>query len=129
MTYRNKCVVCDKEFETSKHETICIECSRSDQNVFNVIRDYLYDHPGANVNDVTNSTGITPSKILKYLKEGRIETIGNVTLLNCEVCGKAIHYGSLCETCKKTENHVFTSTSGRKSSSLKKTMHTKIKKR
>lgn len=129
MTYQNKCVVCGKEFETSKFEMICSECGQTDQKVFNVIRDYLYAHPGANVNEVTKETGISASKILKYLKEGRIETVGNVTLLNCEVCGKAIRYGTLCEACQQSENRSFTSSSGRKTSGSKKTMHTKIKKR
>lgn len=129
MSVQNQCVICDKVFESRQNSIICPECSMIDRHVFNVIRDFLYDNPGANVNEVTNATGISTKKIMQYLREGRIETIGSATLINCEICGKPIRFGKVCEECERKESHAFSSAAKKPRTSGSTKMYTKNKKR
>jgi len=124
-----ECVKCGKHFESRQKKLLCSDCSGIDQNVFGVIRDYLYDFPGASVNQVIDATGVSSRQILKYLKEGRIETVGETMLLNCEVCNKPISFGAMCENCRKDLNHSFQSASKAKTTKTKQTMHTQQKKK
>ncbi len=45
---------------------------KDDSDTYNKVRSYLYDNPNSNVLDVAEATNIPRSKILKYLKEGKL---------------------------------------------------------
>lgn len=111
MSEQLECVICNKLFDPSGDETLCPECRKVDNNVFVVIRDYIYAHPGASVNEVTQATGVSVTVILRYLREGRLETNGKIRLINCEECGVAIDYGRLCKKCEMAKTHELTSAS------------------
>jgi len=121
------CSVCGAKYTCDKMTKLCHDCRTSDRNLFNVIRDYLYAYPGASINQVTDDTGISSSVVLKYLREGRLQTVGEMKVLNCEQCGVPINYGRLCEDCEKKKTHGFTSMSKRNTSRAN-VMHTKKKK-
>lgn len=129
MGTESTCTVCGKQFKADAISLLCFECRKSDQHLFGIIRDFLYDNPGASVNEVVQFTGVTSSVVLKYLREGRIETIGSIKLLNCEVCGKPIAYGTQCQECKQKLTHSFQSASKVKSGDTKQKMYTKTKKK
>ncbi len=45
---------------------------KDDGETFNTVRDYIYDNPNSSVLEVADATNISRSKILKYLKEGKL---------------------------------------------------------
>lgn len=122
------CQICNVDYECDQIKKLCPKCRKVDQNVFNVIREYLYTFPGASINEVTEETGIASKFVLKYLREGRLETVGAIKVLQCEICSAPINYGHLCEACEKKKNHGFTSKSV-SSRSTSQVMHTKKKKK
>lgn len=123
------CSVCGKEFESDSIKLLCYDCRRVDRHLFGMIRDFLYDNPGASVNEVVEHLGVTSSVVLKYLREGRLETVGDIKLLNCEICGKAISYGTKCQECQQKLNHSFQTASNVKSRNTQTKMYTRTKKK
>ena len=45
---------------------------KDDGDTFNKVREYLYNNPNSSVLDVAEATAIPRSRILKYLKEGKL---------------------------------------------------------
>lgn len=120
------CQACGEIYVCDKIKKLCPECRTVDRHVFNVIRDYLYAYPGVSINQVTMDTGISSGLVLKYLREGRLETVGAVKVLQCDLCGDPINYGRLCEACEKKKNHGFTSMTNRTKAKTS-VMHSKKK--
>lgn len=123
------CTVCGKNFEADNIKLLCYECRLVDRHLFGIIRNFLYDNPGASVNEVVQHTGVNSSIVLRYLREGRLETVGHVKLLNCENCGKPIAYGTHCQECQQKLNHSFQTVANVKKQGTKSQMHVKTKKK
>jgi len=89
---------------------ICPQCRKEEEEDFKRVKDYLYEHPGATLPEVANATKVSPEKILRFLKEERLEIVGESNIiLECERCGKAIKTGRLCDECKKEVGSRFLS--------------------
>ena len=98
-----QCKICKKPFH-SVGSKICSDCLQRIDKDFFIVRDYIYDNQGADIDTVSEATGVEKFIILHLLKEGRLElaTPGGAggTMLNCEVCKKPIITGRMCEGCK-----------------------------
>lgn len=96
------CKKCGRTFASEEGQTLCTKCLLINiEDDFRLVRDYLYDHPGADVTEVSAATGVAKAVILKLLKDERIEVISEDNIiLRCEVCGKSIKSGRKCEECK-----------------------------
>jgi len=70
MNFAN-CRGCKKPF-VKIISSYCEECLKAEDEFFKLIRDYLYDNPGCNVNQLSEATGISARKIFDYIKDGRI---------------------------------------------------------
>lgn len=89
---------------------ICPQCQKEEEEDFKKVKDYLYEYPGATLPQVSQATGVSPEKILRFLKEERLEIVGESNIvLECERCGKAIKTGRLCDECKKEVGSKFIS--------------------
>ena len=97
------------EFCRRPHEDmgkgVCGECLlKLDQN-FVDIREYLYDHEGAGIEEVSEETGVSRKAIFYLLKEERLivgDENGCVNgILKCESCKRPIPTGRMCAGCKK----------------------------
>ncbi|SCY86939.1 TIGR03826 family flagellar region protein [Alkaliphilus peptidifermentans] len=98
MDLRN-CSKCGRVF-AFKGSDICSRCATDDEGDFKKVKDYLYDHPGASVKEVSEETEVTEKQILRYLRENRIEIREESNFfLDCERCGKPIRSGRFCEIC------------------------------
>jgi len=68
------------------------------------IREYLYEHDRAGIEEVSEATGVTRKTILYLLKEERLivgdENGPGCGFLTCETCRKPIHTGRICADCK-----------------------------
>lgn len=103
------CLKCERAFSYDGVE-LCPKCRYEDDGDFKIVKEYLYDNPGADINKVSKATEVELKKILMYLKEGRIEIReGSAnTILSCERCGKAVNTGRFCKKCIATMEREFT---------------------
>lgn len=107
MDLRN-CRKCGRVFAYAGNE-ICSRCATSDVDDFKKVKEYLYDNPGATIVEVSEETGVDEKKILRYLRESRIEIReADNMLLDCERCGKPIQSGRFCDKCVATMHKEFT---------------------
>ena len=75
---------------------------KSDEERYAKVKEYIYDNRGADINEVSDKTGVSVDKVLRYLREGRLEIIGGGSLiLDCERCSRSISTGRFCESCAK----------------------------
>ncbi len=104
------CLKCERAFSYDGVE-LCPKCRYEDDGDFKIVKDYLYDNPGADINKVSKETEVELKKILMYLKEGRIEIKeGSAnTILSCERCGVAVNMGRFCKKCIVSMEKEFTS--------------------
>jgi len=100
MEVRN-CSTCGKIFNAVMDVKRCPECRKGDETKFKMIREYLYDNPGASIEEVSEHLDIDRGKILHFLREGRLETVGDQMVINCEQCGTPINHGKYCEKCSR----------------------------
>jgi len=102
------CPRCGKIF-TYISRPICNNCLEVEENEFKVVKEYIYDNPGASISEVSQATDVTVEKIMRFLREERLEisSENNNLMLECERCGRAIKSGRFCENCKADINKDF----------------------
>ena len=93
-----QCRKCGRLF-MSYGASACPSCVEDTDQDFVKVKDYIYDHPTANVTEISEKTGVESVVVLRFLKEGRLDVDGSMELLNCETCGKAIPSGRFCNRC------------------------------
>ena len=88
---------------------ICHNCLESEENEFKIVKEYIYDNPGATISEVAQETEVSIEKIMRFLREERLEikSENSNLLLECERCGRAINSGRFCDNCKDEINKDF----------------------
>lgn len=99
MDIRN-CRKCGKVYAYDGHR-ICRACRKAEEEDFQRVKEYLYDNPGATVQEISDETETSVQMIMKYLREGRLQLRdeNHNLILDCEKCGKPIRTGRFCERC------------------------------
>ena len=102
------CPRCGKIF-TCFGRPICNGCIETEENEFKIVKEYIYDNPGATISEVSQETEVSIDKIMRFLREERLEirSENSNLLLECEKCGRAINSGRFCENCKGQLNKDF----------------------
>jgi flagellar operon protein (TIGR03826 family) len=97
------CRKCGKIFNYLGGNPICPVCKQLDEDDFKRVKEYLYDNPGSSMLEVSKALDVSVEKIKRFLKEGRLEIIGDDgnLILECESCGKSIKSGRFCVECEK----------------------------
>ena len=84
---------------------ICSDCLMKLDDDFIQIREYLYEHDRAGIEEVSEATGVSRKSILYLLKEERLivgdENGNSGGILKCESCKRPINTGRICLPCKK----------------------------
>lgn len=102
MELRN-CKQCGNLFLYNGTQLVCPQCFEKEEKNFELVKDYLWDHPKASLRQVVEGTGVREDKILRYLQEGRISLADDSSIsLQCELCGAKISYGRICAQCAKS---------------------------
>ena len=83
---------------------VCPNCQALDERDFQVVKEYLRNHPRASTVEVSKDTGVdawwsTGSCGRALRAEGYQGTDG---MLSCDACGTAINQGRYCEKCLAT---------------------------
>lgn len=93
------CPKCGKLFN-SVLGTICDNCKKSEEDIFERVRSFIKDNPGSNIYKIAQETEVSEKKILKYVREGRIELSNEVGIgIQCKKCGANIASGNYCKEC------------------------------
>lgn len=102
MSELRNCRKCGKMFTYTGGSVFCTLCIRREEEAYQKVKEYLYDNPGASMNEVSEATGVSVEKILRFLREGRLEIVeGSAIILECERCRRPIRTGRFCNDCMK----------------------------
>lgn len=79
----------------------CQECTKELDEKFKQVKEYLWEHPGAGIAEVSEEIEVSPSIIQYWLKEERLSFTESSRIgLTCERCGVSIQTGRYCTRCK-----------------------------
>lgn len=79
----------------------CELCNERDYDDYGKVRNFLDEHRGANVAEISSATGVTHKSIRTMIKDNRFEVINNrAGYIRCEICGVSINSGRLCSKCE-----------------------------
>jgi hypothetical protein len=56
-------------------ELICTVCGQNERDDYLTIRQYLKSYPNSNAMQIANATGISVSKILRFIKNGSLSVV------------------------------------------------------
>ncbi|MCL2495912.1 MAG: hypothetical protein FWF04_00670 [Clostridiales bacterium] len=108
-----KCKMCREPF-SSFGSKVCPACMEQLDKDFFIIRDYIYDHlDECSVEQVAKGTGVKEKHIVYLLEEDRLSAKGSFgnaygatakAALRCQICGRNVNSGQICESCKGTLN-------------------------
>lgn len=82
---------------------ICGQCLQDEEEEFKKVKEYIYEYPGSTISEVSQGTGVTVEKIMRFLRDERLEISSENSnlVLECERCHRPIKSGRFCEACKK----------------------------
>jgi hypothetical protein len=69
------CKICGSPKQAK--EEFCPACHQGDLDDYKIVRNYLRAHPNSNAMQVSNATGISISKILRYVRNGSLSVVDN----------------------------------------------------
>jgi flagellar operon protein (TIGR03826 family) len=100
MDVRN-CKECGKLFNYIGGEPLCQTCLKKMDDKFAQVKEYIYDHPKADVQEVAEENDVTTGQIRKWIREERLAFADDSPIgLACEKCGEMIKTGRFCKKCK-----------------------------
>lgn len=101
MDVRN-CKSCGKLYNyVSGLPPLCNNCVKALEEKFTVVKEYIYSHPGAGMQEVSEENEVSTTQIQKWIREERLSFSENsVVGIECEDCGKLIKTGRYCKACK-----------------------------
>lgn len=106
------CQECGKIF-ASAGQKVCPDCRKSEDEKFELVRDYLWDNPNSTISAVSEATEVGEKLIIKFIKDNRLQSEGLEIdyKLNCRRCGKEIAAGVYCDRCRSKMINELSSTS------------------
>lgn len=100
MNVRN-CKSCGRIFNYMSGPVICPACKDGMEAKFQEVKEYIREHKGANIPEVSEACDVEAAQIRQWLRDERLEVTEDSALyLTCESCGTAIRSGRFCEKCK-----------------------------
>jgi len=116
------CKRCGRIFNYLGGSQICPSCKEEDEEDFKRVKKYLYENPKATISEVASELDISIEKIKKFLREERLEIVGDPRLvgLECEKCGKPINTGRFCDECSRDLASGFNSVAKKLEEQVKK---------
>ena len=95
-----QCKKCSRLYQPLGTSPYCPVCMEELETNFELVKNYIYENPNANVVEISKETEVSEKDILYFLKEGRLSVAENNGMLQCEKCGCSIGTGRYCEDCK-----------------------------
>lgn len=111
MEVRN-CRLCGRIFNYIGGDSLCPGCIKKMDEKFAEVKEYIYNHPGAGIQEVAEENEVPINQIKKWIREERLSfTEDSAVGIECENCGAMIKTGRFCAKCKdhmvNNFNHVY----------------------
>ena len=105
MDVRN-CKGCGKLFNYLSGPPLCPNCLKALDTKFSEVKEYIYEHPGAGIQEVSEENEVSIAQIKKWIREERLSFADDSPIgVECEGCGKTIKTGRYCPLCKDKMTH------------------------
>ena len=97
------CRMCGKLYNYIGRVTpFCPICMKELEQKFEVVKQYIKDNPGVNIQNVSENTDVSIKIIKQWVREERLSfTAGSAVGIECESCGANILTGRFCDKCKQ----------------------------
>lgn len=96
----DNCPRCGKLFAKNFRD-VCPVCIRDIDKEYQLCADYLREHKGAIISELSDQTGVSIKQITKFIREGRISMVNAPNMsYPCESCGTLIRDNHLCDSCR-----------------------------
>jgi methionyl-tRNA synthetase len=80
---------------------LCPACLKALDDKFAQVKEYIYNHPGAGMQEVSEENDVTIPQIQKWIREERLSfSEDSLVGIECELCGVSIKTGRYCKSCK-----------------------------
>lgn len=100
MEVRN-CKGCGRLFNYLSGPPLCATCAQALDLKFEVVKEYVYDHPRVGMQEVSEELEVPISQIKQWIREERLAFAEDSMIgLECESCGATIKTGRYCKACK-----------------------------
>ncbi|NLY48490.1 MAG: flagellar protein [Clostridiales bacterium] len=100
MDVRN-CKECGKLFNYISGPPLCPACKRKLEDIFEKVKEYIYDHPRVGIQEVSEEFNISVALIKQWIREERLAFAEDSMIgIDCELCGALIKTGRYCKACK-----------------------------
>ena len=96
------CVLCGQHFYTeNEDQEYCPACENSAVRKEHEIIEYLREHPGISILEVSMYTKLSKQTLIRMAHEGRFKGIPLSKDFGypCATCGKLINFGTYCPDC------------------------------
>ena len=97
------CRMCGKLYNyLGKVTPFCPICMKELEQKFEVVKKYIKDNPGVNIQNVSENTDVSVKIIKQWVREERLSFAqGSAVGIECESCGANILTGRFCDKCKQ----------------------------
>lgn len=105
------CKMCGKLYNFMGNSTpICPSCQKLMDDRFSIVKQFIYDNPGASLQKVSEDTEVPIKQIKIWVKEEKLSfSEGSLIGVECEKCGAIIRTGRFCSACKGKINDTLSS--------------------
>lgn len=94
------CTECGKVFLQTVGD-LCPNCILEEEEDFKKIKDLVVESTGFfSAEELHEKTGVAMKRIIKFIRQGRLQFANIQTVLTCESCGDPIEEGRYCTSCK-----------------------------
>lgn len=95
------CKSCGRLFNYIGGTQLCGSCKDKLEAKFQEVKEYLWDNPKANVQEISEEIGVSSNQLRQWIREERLQLADDSPiLLSCENCNKKIVTGRFCQECK-----------------------------
>ncbi len=85
---------------------LCNACMKALEEKFAVVKEYIYNHPGAGIQEVAEENDVSTMQLQKWVREERLAFSEDSPVgIECENCGAMIKTGRFCKACKDKLAH------------------------
>ncbi|MDI9508903.1 MAG: flagellar protein [Bacillota bacterium] len=100
MDVRN-CKKCGSIFNYLSGPPLCPTCIRKLDDIFDEVKEYIYDHPRVDMREVSEVFDVSVQQIRQWIREERLSFAEDSMIgIDCESCGVTIKTGRFCKSCK-----------------------------
>ena len=104
------CRKCGRLFNYITGYQICPVCKEALEAKFQEVKEYVREHKGVSINEVSEVCEVETNMIRQWLREERLELAEDSgIMLACEACGGLIRSGRYCDKCKNNLVNGFNS--------------------